>query len=52
MGIFSELNLMECTFDPLRYTMLRSGKVSLEASPLRSRLIRMKGLNGEGGIPD
>ena len=52
MSIFSELNLMECTLEPLRYTMLRSGKVSLEASPLRGRLIRMKGLNGEGGIPD
>ena len=52
MSIFSELNLIECTLEPLRYTMLRSGKVSLEASPLRGRLIRMKGLNGEGGIPD
>ena len=52
MSIFSELNLMECTLEPLRYTMLRSGKVSLEASPLRGRLIRMKELNGEGGIPD
>lgn len=52
MRIFMELNLIECTSQPLRYTLLRSGKVSLEASPLRGKLIRMKGLTSEGGIPD
>ncbi|MGN0774034.1 MAG: single-stranded-DNA-specific exonuclease RecJ [Candidatus Ventricola sp.] len=52
MSIFGELNLLEFTLEPLRYTLLRSGRVSLEASPLRGRLIGLKGLYGEGGIPD
>lgn len=51
MNIFSELGLMTCTFGPLRYTLLRSGKVSLEASPLRGRLRRMKESYNEGGMP-
>ncbi|MED9820620.1 MAG: single-stranded-DNA-specific exonuclease RecJ [Christensenellales bacterium] len=43
MRIFSELNLIRFTQEPLHYTLLRSGKVSLEASALRSRLMGIKG---------
>lgn len=46
LSIFRELSLLEFTTEPLRYRMLPSGKVSLESSGLRSRLMRMK-----GGIP-
>ena len=46
LSVFSELSLLEFTTEPLRYRMLPSGKVSLESSGLRSRLMRMK-----GGIP-
>ena len=52
MSIFRELSLIEFTDEPLRYTMLKSGKVSLEASPLRGKLISIKGIGSEGGIPD
>lgn len=43
LSVFSELSLLEFTTEPLRYRMLPSGKVSLESSGLRSRLMRMKG---------
>ena len=41
--IFNELNLIEFSLEPLRYRLLKSGRVSLEASRIRSRLIAMKG---------
>ena len=46
LSVFRELSLLEFTTEPLRYRMLPSGKVSLESSGLRCRLMRMK-----GGIP-
>ena len=41
--IFKELGLLEFTMQPLSYRMIPSGKVSLESSGLRSRLMSMKG---------
>ena len=41
--IFAELNLLEFTQEPLRYRLHKSGRVSLEASRLRGRLMSMKG---------
>lgn len=43
LHVFSELRLLEFTAEPLRYRLLPSGKVSLEASALRGRLMNMKG---------
>ncbi len=43
LGIFSELNLIACSYEPLRYSMIKSGKVSLDSSRLRGRLMQMKG---------
>ena len=43
MNIFSELGLLSFSQEPLRYNLIPSGKVSLESSCLRSRLMRMKG---------
>ena len=43
MQVFAQLGLMTYTWDPLRYQLRRSGRVSLEDSALRGRLIRMKG---------
>lgn len=43
MHIFSELGLLTFTCDPLRYQLVRSGRVSLESSTLRQRLIDLKG---------
>ena len=43
LHIFEELGLLEFTMRPLSYRMIPSGKVSLESSRLRSRLMSMKG---------
>ena len=43
LHVFSELGLLAFTADPLRYRLIPSGRVSLESSALRGRLIRMKG---------
>ena len=43
LHVFRELNLLEFTTEPLTYRLYKSGKVSLEASRLRSRLLEMKG---------
>ncbi|MBR5301799.1 MAG: single-stranded-DNA-specific exonuclease RecJ [Clostridia bacterium] len=43
LHIFKELGLLEFTMQPLQYRMIPSGKVSLESSSLRSRLMSMKG---------
>lgn len=43
LNIFSELGLIAFTMEPLRYRLIPSGKVSLESSCLRNRLINMKG---------
>jgi len=43
LTIFRELNLLEFTQEPLRYRLMKTGRVSLEASGLRSRLMSMKG---------
>lgn len=42
MLIFEELGLVKGTFEPLRYQMIPSGKVSLENSRLRSRLMSLR----------
>lgn len=41
--VFSELNLLTFTQEPFRYNLMQTGRVSLEASRLRSRLQAMKG---------
>jgi len=41
--IFRELNLLEFSVEPLAYRLYKSGKVSLETSRLRGRLLEMKG---------
>lgn len=46
MRIMQQLGLIEYTLYPLRFKVLPSGKVSLEDSSLRAKLIRMK---NEGG---
>lgn len=46
--IFTELNLLEFTQEPLRYRLYKSGRVSLEASRLRGRLMSMKGYTARG----
>ena len=43
LEIFRELGLLDYSREPLRYRMIPSGKVSLESSALRSRLMGMKG---------
>lgn len=43
LEIFRELGLLEYDASPLSYRLLPTGRVSLEASRLRSRLISMKG---------
>ena len=43
LNVFSELKLLEFENHPLRYRLIPSGKVSLESSWLRSRLMSMKG---------
>ena len=50
LQVFAELGLVAYTPDPLRYQLMKSGRVSLEDSKLRGQLIRMKGTCGEGGI--
>ena len=46
MRIMQQLGLIEYTLYPLSFKVLPSGKVSLEDSSLRAKLIRMK---NEGG---
>ncbi|MDO5378978.1 MAG: DHHA1 domain-containing protein, partial [Clostridia bacterium] len=41
LHIFSELGLAEFTPDPFRYRLLPSGRVSLESSAVRARLIEL-----------
>ena len=48
MRIMRQLGLIEYTLQPLRFKVLPSGKVSLEDSALRAKLIQMK---DEGGKP-
>lgn len=48
MRIMQQLGLIEYTLYPLSFKVLPSGKVSLEDSSLRAKLIRMK---DEGGKP-
>ena len=43
LKVFTELGLMEFALEPFSYRMIPSGKVSLESSRLRCRLLRMKG---------
>ena len=43
LTVFRELNLLKFSNEPLRYRLMKTGRVSLEASRLRSRLISMKG---------
>lgn len=43
LEIFKELGLLEYTREPFRYRLLPSGRVSLESSMLRKKLIDMKG---------
>ena len=43
LNIFEELGLLEFTVQPLSYKMIPSGRVSLESSRLRGRLMSMKG---------
>lgn len=43
LNIFSELGLLDFSLAPLRYNLIPSGKVSLESSQIRSRLMSMKG---------
>ena len=50
LQVFAELGLVAYTPDPLRYQLMKSGRVSLEDSKLRGQLIRMKETCGEGGI--
>ena len=48
LRIMQQLGLIEYTLQPLRFKVLPSGKVSLENSTLRAKLIQMK---DEGGKP-
>ncbi|MBQ2990973.1 MAG: single-stranded-DNA-specific exonuclease RecJ [Clostridia bacterium] len=43
LEIFSELSLLEFSQQPFRYRLIPSGRVSLESSNLRTKLISMKG---------
>lgn len=43
LSIFEELGLLEFSLMPLRYRLNKTGRVSLEASRLRAKLISMKG---------
>jgi len=43
LNIFSELGLLEFTREPLHYRLIPSGKVSLESSLLRGRLMSIMG---------
>ena len=41
-SFFEELGLVKVSFEPFKYQMIPSGKVSLENSRIRSRLISLK----------
>ncbi len=43
LSIFEEMGLLEFSFSPLRYRLNKTGRVSLENSRLRAKLISMKG---------
>ena len=43
MEIFAQLGLLDVSYEPLRYTLIKSGRVSLDASNLRRLLREMKG---------
>lgn len=43
LSIFAELGLLEFSLSPLRYRLNKTGRVSLEDSKLRAKLISMKG---------
>lgn len=43
LEIFKELNLLSFSLEPFRYKMLPSGRVSLEASTLRMKIIGIRG---------
>ena len=43
LRVFSELGLLSFTMEPLSYSLIPSGKVSLESSRVRGRLRSMKG---------
>lgn len=43
LSIFAELGLLEFSVSPLRYRLNKTGRVSLEDSKLRAKLISMKG---------
>ena len=51
LHIFEELKLLTFSVEPLRYRLLPSGKVSLEESGLRAKLIDMRG-SGEEVAPN
>lgn len=46
LEIFAQLGLIEVTYAPFRYRMVKSERVSLDASALRGLLIQMKGQGG------
>ena len=48
MRIMEQLGLVEYTLQPFRFQLIPSGKVSLENSMLRAKLLQMK---DEGGKP-
>ena len=48
MRIMEQLGLVEYALQPFRFQLIPSGKVSLENSTLRARLLQMK---DEGGKP-
>ena len=48
MRIMEQLGLVEYTLQPFRFQLIPSGKVSLESSMLRAKLLQMK---DEGGKP-
>ena len=48
MRIMKQLGLVEYALQPFRFQLLPSGKVSLESSMLRAKLLQMK---DEGGKP-
>ena len=47
-GVMEQLGLVEYTLQPFRFQLIPSGKVSLESSMLRAKLLQMK---DEGGKP-
>ena len=48
MRIMEQLGLVEYALQPFRFQLIPSGRVSLENSMLRARLLQMK---DEGGKP-